>query len=180
MGTSRWFEIMGNLTQNPEATWWDDQNTPEVEDRDQIFVRALNEAVRELENTLGSNVNNWTWGDLHTLTLSHGVMDNFPLINSLFNRGPFQTSGGSGIVNATGWRADQGYYVRNLPSMRMIVELGNLQNSLTMHTTGQSGHAYHPHYVDMTDPWRLIQYHPMHWERTSIETDSEAYLRMAP
>ena len=48
-----------------------------------------------------------------------------------------------------------------LSSMRTIFDLSDLTNSLTMHTTGQSDHAYHPHYIDMADPWRTIEYHPM-------------------
>jgi penicillin amidase len=64
--------------------------------------------------------------------------------------------------------------------MRMIVDLSDLTNSFNMHTTGQSGHAYHPHYVDMADPWRLIQYHPMLWEQAQVEAGAEGHLRLLP
>ena len=57
--------------------------------------------------------------------------------------------------------------------MRMIVDLSNLANSLTIHTTGQSGHAYNPHYIDMADLWRNIQYAPMLWEQSQIEKAQE-------
>ncbi|NUM49418.1 MAG: penicillin acylase family protein, partial [Anaerolineales bacterium] len=111
------------------------------------------------------------------------VMDSFPLINSLFNRGPYPSSGGSSIVNATGWsaaREENTYNVRNVPSMRMIVDLSNLQNSLTIHLTGQSGHPASPHYADMTDLWRMIQYHPMLWDRQAVEADAEGHLVLTP
>jgi penicillin amidase len=58
----------------------------------------------------------------------------------------------------------------------MIVDLATLSNSLSMHTTGQSGHAFHPHYDDMIDPWRNIEYHPMYWERATIEGVAEGTL----
>jgi penicillin amidase len=58
--------------------------------------------------------------------------------------------------------------------------MSDLQNSFTIHTTGQSGHAYHNHYVDMADPWREIEYHPMLWEREAIELDAEGHLRLVP
>jgi penicillin amidase len=64
--------------------------------------------------------------------------------------------------------------------MRMLVDLGNLGNSLLIHTTGQSGHAYHPHYADMTDLWRNIQYHPMLWGREQVEAGAEGHLRLTP
>ena len=101
-------------------------------------------------------------------------------IEALLNRGPFQTSGGSSIVNATGWDASDPYQVNILPSMRMIVDLSNLQNSLSIHTTGQSGHAYSPHYVDMADMWRKIQYLPMLWERAQIEQQAKDHMHLEP
>jgi penicillin amidase len=45
-----------------------------------------------------------------------------------------------------------------------------------MHTTGQSGHPFHPHYDDMIDPWRNIDYHPMLWQRQDVEADAEETL----
>ena len=45
---------------------------------------------------------------------------------------------------------------------------GDMRNSLTVHTTGQSGHAGHPHYADMVDMWRNIEYYPMYWEQDSV------------
>src|SRR3990170_3462572 len=152
-GDSEWFVIMSNLTQQPGASWWDNRNTPEVESRDQIMVQALRDAVAELENVLGKDPSRWAWGDLHTLTFTNQTLGTSGVapIEALFNRGPYRTSGGSSIVNATGWNASRSYQVTSLPSMRMIADLGDLENSLIIHTTGQSGHAYHSHYVDMAD-----------------------------
>jgi penicillin amidase len=62
----------------------------------------------------------------------------------------------------------------------MIVDLSEFENSLTMHTTGQSGHAYHDHYVDMTEPWRHIQYHGMLWDRDQVENEASAHLQLVP
>ena len=64
--------------------------------------------------------------------------------------------------------------------MRMIVDLSNLDNSLTVHTTGQSGHAGHEHYTDMVDMWRNIEYYPMYWDQDSIKDNAAATLRLVP
>ena len=102
------------------------------------------------------------------------------LIENLFNRGPFPTAGGQSIVNATGWDPNEGYSVDWLPSMRMIVDLNDLDNSITVHTTGESGHAGHQHYIDMADMWRNIEYYPMLWDMQRISDNAEAHLRLAP
>jgi penicillin amidase len=47
-------------------------------------------------------------------------------------------------------------------------------------TTGQSGHAFHDHYIDMAELWRNIQYHPMLWARGQVEAGAEGVLRLTP
>ncbi|MBN1148700.1 MAG: penicillin acylase family protein [Anaerolineales bacterium] len=180
-GGSRYFEVMRKLAGQPNSPWWDNQNTPEVEDRDQILHSSFQAAVDELEATLGKKPESWAWGDLHMLTLhnqSLGYSGVAP-IEALFNRGPFRVSGGSGIVNAT-WCHPDDYQVYGLPSQRMVVDLSDMKNSWTIHTTGQSGHAYHPNYVNMTDLWRAIQYHRMLWAPDQAESGIQARLRLAP
>ncbi len=181
-GGDRWYEVMRQLVQQPQSPWWDIQGTPEIETRDQIFSQALGEAVSELDANLGKNPDNWKWGDLHRLVFRNQTLGESGVapIEAIFNRGPFDVSGSSSIVNATSWNTAESYEVTSLPSMRMIVDLGNLQNSLTILTTGQSGHAYQSHYVDQADLWRDIQYHPMLWDRSEVETKAEAHLQLTP
>jgi penicillin amidase len=179
-GGTRWMQVTRQILYDPANPWWDDQTTPEDESRDEIFTLALEAALRELQDIAGKDSSKWTWGDLHTLTFYNQVMNSFPLINKAFNRGPFRTSGGSAIVNATGWSTLRDYQVPALPSERAIMDLSDWQRSQSIHPTGQSGHAYHSHYIDMADPWRLIEYHPQHWERTAIEADAEGHLRLEP
>jgi len=182
-GGDTWFEITRKIVNDPNSFWWDDKTTTDkVETRDDIFARAYTEAIAELETTLGKDSSKWTWGALHTSTFKNGTLgqSGIFLIEDLFNRGPFATSGGSDIVNATAWKASLGYEVTNVPSMRMIADMSNLNNSVTVHTTGQSGHAYNKHYIDMADLWRNIQYYPMWWNQDSVIKDAEGHLVLTP
>jgi penicillin G amidase len=181
-GGGRWFEVMRNLVKEPDNAWWDDRNTPEKENRDQIFARSFAAAVKELEVAQGKNKQKWNWGDLHTITFENQSLGQSGVapIEAIFNRGPFRTSGGDEIVNATGWSAVEPYTVESIPSERMIVDLSNFSNSLSIHPTGQSGHAYHPHYIDMADMWRKIEYHPMLWDQAQVEANTESHLHLTP
>ena len=181
-GGSRWFAVLQNLVLQPDSPWWDIQTTAPVEGRDQVFMQAFVSALDELYQTQGKDPSKWNWGDLHTLTLTNQTLGESGIapIEALFNRGPYRTSGGDSIVNATGWEATESFAVDWLPSMRMIVDLGDLDNSLAIHTTGQSGHAFHPNYTDMTDLWRTIQYHPMLWDRAQVEAAAKDHLRLEP
>lgn len=181
-GESRWFAVVSRLVQQPNSRWWDNKTTPVTENRDRIFQQAFAEAVEELERKLGKDPTNWRWGNLHTATFRNATLGKSGIapIEALFNRGPFSVSGGSSIVNATGWDATKSFEVVWLPSMRMIVDLSNLENSLSIHTPGQSGHAFHPHYDDTIEPWRKIQYHPMLWDENLVKATTEAHLTLTP
>ena len=61
--------------------------------------------------------------------------------------------GGSAIVNANGWDASQGFAVNWAPSMRMVVDLGDLDRSRWVNQTGASGHPFSPHYDDQVGAW---------------------------
>ncbi len=64
--------------------------------------------------------------------------------------------------------------------MRMVVDLGDLTRSEAIHTTGQSGHAYHRHYADMIERWTDGGFHPMRWTREQVEADTAATLTLVP
>ncbi len=177
---SRAKEIMRQLLDQPDNPWWNDTDTTEKESLEDILQQTLEESLQELEKTQGKDPAGWQWGELHTITFLHQVMDSFPFVRNVFNRGPFQTAGGNEIVNATGWNPNNPYVVDWLPSMRMIVDLNNLDNSISIHTTGQSGHAYHPHYIDLAELWRKIYYHPMLWDSQRIQSQAEALLTLRP
>jgi len=182
-GGSRSTEVLRQMASNPNDPFWDDKATKDtVETQDDILHKSFAEAVKELESIFGKEPSKWNWGELHTSTFRNGTLgeSGVPPIEALFNRGPFPTSGGSAIVNATSWEASEGYEVTDVPSMRMIVDLGDLNNSLTVNTTGESGHAYHKHYADMSPLWASIQYYPMWWDQQSIVSDAEGHLHLTP
>jgi len=173
---------LANIMPNPNSHWFDDIATPEVESRDEILLKALESAIEELTETLGRTMSNWRWGDLHTATFrnqSLGQSGIWP-IEAIFNRGPVPVDGAYATVNNTGYSMNNPYDVISGPSFRQIVDLGDLGRSVSMHTTGQSGHPFHAHYDDMIDPWRNIEYHPMHWNRQLIETVAESHMTLTP
>ncbi len=180
-GGSRWNEVMRNLSS--DSPWWDDKSTTSVvESRGDIIAKAITEAFNELEKTYGKDPANWKWGNMHAATFKNQTLgeSGIGLIEDLFNRGPFPVGGGLSVVNATGWSVKNGYETDWLPSMRMIVDLSNLSNSVTVHTTGQSGHAGNPHYTDMAPLWASLQYYPMLWDKEQVLANQAALLTLKP
>jgi penicillin amidase len=170
------------LFDEPTNAWWDDQDTLDVvESRDEILLKSLADGITWIEETCG-RLERCSWGDLHTATFENQSLgqSGIGLIERIFNRGPFPVDGGSSIVNATGWSARNPAIVGSVPSMRQVIDLSDFQNSVAVHTTGQSGHPFHRHYDDMISLWQNGELHPMHWERASVEGDAEGTLSLIP
>jgi penicillin amidase len=178
----RWWMVVGDLLEQPDSPWWDVAETPEVEHLADTLGTALADAVAELESRQGDDPAGWRWGELHTLTLTNatfGVSGIAP-IEWLFNRGPEGTSGGDATVNATSWDPRVGYQVRWVPSMRMIVDMSNMDGSRWIQLTGNSGHAFHSNYDDQFPLWRVGHDLPMRWNRSSIEQAATHTLTLHP
>ena len=172
------------LMDMPDNVWWDDVSTKDVvETRDDILVRSFSEAYSNTVAALGKNRDKWEWGDLHTATFVSNPLgqSGIGLIENLVNRGPFPTSGSTDTINNTVWYTSSGdFSVKWVPSMRIIVDLDDFNNSVTIHTTGQSGHPYSKHYDDMINLWRNIKYQPMLWTRDQVEKAAVNHLILNP
>ncbi|GAB4570040.1 MAG: penicillin acylase family protein [Anaerolineae bacterium] len=170
------------LLDTPENPWWDDIATPETETRDEILVRSLTEALDELTNRFGADRESWRWGDLHTATFVSNPLgqSGIGLIESLVNRGPVATGGSSRAVNNTAWSERDPFDVIALPSFRMIIDLADFENSQAIHTTGQSGHPFSPHYGDMIDLWRNVDYRPLPFGQEAVEASAASRLELRP
>jgi len=170
------------LLDDPENLWWDDaMTTDEIETRDAILMLSFETAWDAANAEQGSDRDAWRWGEVHTATFISNPLglSGISVLEDMVNRGGYETGGGSEIVNATGWGGDT-FEVEGLPSYRMIIDLANLDNSRSIHTTGQSGHPYSDHYSDMIDAWRNIEYKPMLFSRAAVEAAAQSTLILNP
>jgi len=181
-GDDQYFEVIRRLWDVPNDPWWDDATTPETEGRDAVIAASLDAAASELTGLQGDDPSAWRWGALHTLLLQNATLGSSGIkpIEMLFNRGPIETAGGSGIVNATGWTPSEGYEVNWVPSMRQVVDLSNFDASTWVNLTGNSGHAYNPNYSDQIDAWQTGEQFPWAWSEQAIDESAEATLTLSP
>ncbi len=171
------------LLQDPQAAWWDDARTADVvEDRDAVLIRSLTEGLADGKTQLGDNLDDWRWGDLHLITFQNATLGSSGIgfIENIFNRGPFPTSGSESVPMKTCWDANNGFEVTCIPALRQIIDLSNLDNSLMIHSVGQSGHPMHDQYDNMIEMWRNFEYHPSNWLRESAESGSHETLTLQP
>lgn len=138
--------------------------------------RSLKETNQILTHQLGSDKRNWQWGKLHGAVFPHPLGLQKPL-DLAFNRGPYPIGGDADTPCQTAYLPHQPYQNNAwAPSFRMVVDLNDLSQSVTIAPPGQSGHLGNRHYDDLIDPWLHGEYHPMLWEREQIERNLEGRL----
>ncbi|HUI24811.1 MAG TPA: penicillin acylase family protein, partial [Candidatus Kryptonia bacterium] len=147
--------------------------------RDAVLRRCVREAVAELRQRLGDDIHGWRWGRLHTIYFIHGAART-PELKRLLNVGPFEMPGDGFTPNNTGQNFRFSYRQVAVASYRQVVDLGNPDASLSIHTIGQSGQAESPHYADFAPLWARGEYHPMLFTRAAIEAAAEATLVLRP
>ncbi|WP_328866706.1 penicillin acylase family protein [Streptomyces sp. NBC_00341] len=157
-GGDRWYQVVENLMDKPDSDWWKtsaNRKDKATGNREELFARAMKDARWELTAKLGKDITTWNWGRLHQLTLKNQTLgtEGPGLLQRVLNRGPWNLGGGEAAVDATGWNAAGGYEVVWVPSMRMVVNVGDWDKSRWINLTGASGHAFSAHYTDQTDKW---------------------------
>jgi penicillin amidase len=172
-------EEMVHQADNP---WFDDVTTAERENRDDIVLRSFADALDYLGNRFGDVPHSWEWGRLHGATFVHQPLGESGIapLEKIFNRGPVRVGGSSDTVNAASFDPEDPYATTDGVSQRLIVDLSNFDNSLSTHTTGQSGLAFHGHYDDMIHLWQGVEYHPLLWSREMVEQNKEGLLLLQP
>ena len=181
-GGGRWYRVVTGLLENQDSPWWDDADTPRQELRDQVLSTAMQDAYDGLVDRLGGDATSWRWGDLHALPLESQTFGQSGIapVEWLVNHGRVDVGGGESTVDATGWSADEGYETDWVPSMRMVVELGDLDASRWVNLTGASGHAWHPNYTDQVGLWRRGRTTPWPFSRTATADAAEDSLTLRP
>jgi penicillin G amidase len=185
--TSRFLNTALAERTNP---WCDDITTPEREDCAAIVGRALDQALQRLKTQLGANMAEWQWGRLHQVVFFHQPFDQVAVLRPFFSRS--RPNGGDWSTVDAGafpaWvyryeeRYDRAYDLsqRFGPSYRQIIELSSPPGGRFIQAIGESGHFLSPHYDDYMDDFLALRYRPMRFERTAVEQNLQATLRLEP
>ena len=167
---------------NDPSLWWDDIRTGKVkETRQMIFARSFDQAIKALMKHLGPDVTAWHWGKVHTLEHNHPLGLKKPL-NLFFNVGPFAAMGGNETLANLGFRLSSGgrYPVSFGPAMRIIIDFADIENSLSVNPTGQSGFFLSDHYDDQADLFNSGKFRKQMMNREEIENSGRGTLLLMP
>ena len=168
--------VMIDALENPAARFEGDA----VQRRNKLLVDTLAAAYIELEELQGPDPRLWQWGKLQKNFIEHPLSS---LVDEAMRRkiniGPLPKQGGEYTPNQSGYRTED-FRQTGGPSFRVIVDVGNWDNSRAVNHPGQSGNPDNPHYRDLAPLWLHGEYFPLLYSRTAIERATESRIRLVP
>jgi len=166
------------LLVRPNDPWFVALGDPTVRGRDDVSALALDDAAVELRDRLGADPARWRWGALHTVTFAGSLSPGLPgPLRALFDIGPYERAGDGYSLNNGAYSLATPYALRSHASLRMLVDLGDLDNSRAILPTGQSGQPLSRHWADQTPLWLRGELHPMWFTRSRIPDPDVLVLR---
>jgi len=174
LGTHMLKQMIAGQSVNPKSPWWDNVKTKGItETRNQIMERSFHEAIQALEKQLGTDYLQWRWGKVHTVEHQH-PLGRVSMLRPFFNVGPFEVPGSNEVINnLMFYLADTGNYkVGGGPSTRRIIDFSDVENSVSILPTGQSGVLSSQHYNDQAELYVKGRFRKMKLNRKEIEETS--------
>ena len=171
-----------SLFKNENSVWWDNIDTEEKENRNDIFNKAFAQSVKELKEQLGTNADEWKWGKVHLLEHQHPIGRKGGILAKIFNVGTFNVFGGNQVINNIDFKINgSGIYKATYgPSQRTIVDFSDLDNAWSVIPTGQSGRIMSKHYDDQAYLYNTGKYRKQLMDRNDIVKNAEGILILMP
>ncbi len=145
--------VIERLLRERPADWFPNYNV--------FLLRCLVGAIEEGQKIQGSKLSRWDYGQYQALQIVNPVEGRLPLIGSYFNIGRVAMNGAPTTVKQ---------YTRRLgPSLRMIVDLADLDHSFANLATGESGQPLSSHYKDQWDAYYAGRSFPMQYGKVDAK-----------
>ncbi len=160
--------------------WCDDVTTAAPKSCVDHARSAFGKAVADLTERHGSDWTAWRWGDEHILTQSHRPFSQIPVLKNFFEitspvPGSVNTINVAGVSQSETNRHASGFGA----SYRGIFDMADLEKSIYVQPTGQSGNPFSAHFDDLFPLWLNGEYLTI---PTTEEVPAEAahILRLEP
>lgn len=170
--------FLTNVLNNPDqgAAWCDNVLSATVETCTETAQVALDNALADLRERMGDDMNGWRWDRIHITQYPHNPFSQVSYLKWLFHR-TIPNGGDRYTVNVAPVNLEQPYDQTHSPGYRHIIDLSDIAASRFMITTGASGNVLSRHYDDLIRRHRDVEHLPMRFGRENVTGDT---LRLEP
>jgi penicillin amidase len=161
--------------------WCDDRTTPERESCGAVLAGALNQALHGLRLRYGGDRSKWRWGNAHAASSEHRPFGLVAPLAPFFNV-EVASGGGNYTLNRgkAEFREEPPFANKHAASFRAIYDLADLDRSLFIQTTGQSGNPLSPFYHAFAGRWAKGEYIEIPTRREAVEKAALGTWRLTP
>lgn len=170
-----WSMLEGMIDGSAGQSYWTGRRTEAIE-------RSLARALSSVEREDGRDPERWSWGKLHRLVYEHPFADVLPdAVADGLRFGPIARPGEWHTLDVSGFslRGDR-YDVTEIPSARLIVDLGALDNSRFVLPLGQSGQLFDRHGSDQLKAWSTGRDFPFPFTPAAVDAATISTVRFIP
>jgi penicillin G amidase len=144
------------------SVWCDVVQSAAVETCADIARIALDDALLDLVERFGPNLESWRWGDAHQATHDHPVLGDVTGLRYFVNIRQSTSGGDSTLMRGrTKGTGDNPYLNVHAGAYRGAYDFADPDSSVFILSTGQSGHPLSRFYDDQSQLWRRGEYIPM-------------------
>ncbi|WP_272030033.1 penicillin acylase family protein [Oceanobacillus kimchii] len=167
--------VILDMLENPDEQFGDNPGAV----RNEIILSSLEDAIDQVKELLGPNMDEWQWGELKHAYLDHplaGMVDEEQANN--MNIGPLPRGGSGDTVGAS--RYNSNFKQVHGATFRVVVDVGEWDNSIAMNSPGQSGDSNSKHYDNLFDTWANDGAIPLLYSRDKIEEATDQRIILLP
>lgn len=145
--------------------------------RNEVLLATLAKAVADCRQRFGGDHSRWEWSGWHHGYFEHPLTNVYP--KTLRDVGPLDQGGSAQTVMSNGYRMSDGRCITGA-SFRMVVDVGEWDNSLFVNAPGQSGDVRSRHYDDHGQLWSDRKYVPLIFSEEAISRETELHIKLTP
>lgn len=139
-----------------------------------IVMQTVDLAMGELTMRLGPDPTSWRWGDLHQAHFVHPLRSLYESAPTWTSVGPIGRGGSGDTVGQAAY--NHSFRQSSGATFRVVIDVGDWDNSIAMNAPGQSGRAASPHHHDLAETWGNDGAFPLLYSARRIEeATSETY-----
>ncbi|MEM6905496.1 MAG: penicillin acylase family protein, partial [Pseudomonadota bacterium] len=163
------------------AIWCDIDKTPEAETCADIAEAALEEALRQLTDAHGPQIESWRWGEEHVAIHRHQPLGRAGPLGAIVNIRQ-ETSGGNFTLmrGLSAGRGSAPHENVHAAGFRVVLDFADLDRSVWMISTGQSGHPFSRWYDHLAEPWARGDVIPMSRDDEAARAGAVGVLEIVP
>jgi penicillin G amidase len=165
--------VLPRIVGDTSSPWWSPAG------REGVIADALEDALDELRERLGDDLTAWRWGALHRARFATPLA-RLPGLGEVFTAAEAEVGGDEQTVAQAGVDARNGYPAAVVASWRQVIDLADVDRSVGVLPTGQSGNLASAHWSDQSELWATGGHHGLAVSRDAVERTATTSLWLVP